>query len=183
MSPHLLWTHYMIKGKVTSMRFIKKTIIDFFLFFVKILYRIRRKDFTEDDRHVWVQFLGFCIIGCSNFVVQYLVYSSCIEILGFNIQLANACGFVISVLNAFYWNNKLVFKGEKTAKEIFISLMKTYMAYAVTGLFLTAVLLHIEVEILHIPKLLAPVLNLFITTPINFFLNKLWAFGDKTGME
>ena len=166
------------------MRFIKKIIADIFLFFIKIYYRIRHKEFTDNDRHVWLQFLGFCIIGCSNFVVQYAVYASCIKFLGFDKQLANVCGFLISVLNAFYWNNKLVFKGDKaTVKEILWSLLKTYMAYAITGLGMTAILLYVEVDVLKIPALLAPVINLFITTPINFFMNKLWAFGDKSGMK
>ena len=30
-----------------------------------------------------------------------------------------------------------------------------------------------------IPELLGPIINLVITTPINFVINKLWAFKTK----
>ena len=28
-------------------------------------------------------------------------------------------------------------------------------------------------------KMIAPIINLIINIPINFFLNKIWAFGKK----
>ena len=128
------------------------------------------------------------MIGCSNFLVQYAVYSLCYRFLPISIdatrvQVANICGFVISVLNAFYWNNRLVFKTVKTKKDIVVSLFKTYLTYAFTGLLLNAALLYLEVDVLKISAYVAPFINLLITTPINFFMNKLWAFKDTSGMK
>lgn len=164
------------------MKKIKNFIANIYISLVKFIYKILHKEFTADDRHVWLQFLGFAIIGCSNFVVQYIVFTGCYYLIGFNEQISNIVGFFISVFNAFFWNNKLVFKGKRTFKELAISLLKTYISYGVTGLILTAALLYVEVQILHIPAFIAPFINLVITTPLNFFLNKLWAFGDKSGM-
>ena len=164
------------------MQKVKKAIANFFIFFVKLIYKVIHKEFTDNDRHVWLQFFGFVIVGCTNFLVQYIVFTACYYLLGLNEQVSNIIGFFISVFNAFFWNNKLVFKGERSFKELAISLLKTYVSYGVTGLLLTAGLLYMEVQILHIPAFIAPFINLVITTPINFFLNKLWAFGDKSGM-
>lgn len=165
------------------MQKIKHFIANIFLFFVKKFYKLIRKDFTAEDRHIWLQFLGFAIVGCVNFLVNYVVFTACFYLLGFNEQLSNVCGFIISVLNAFFWNNKYVFKGSRSFKELLISLLKTYISYGVTGLVLTAGLLYVEVQLLHIPAFIAPFINLVITTPINFFLNKLWAFNDRSGMK
>ena len=56
------------------------------------------------------------------------------------------------------------------------SLVKTYMSYAFSGLILTNILLFLWNNILSLPEFVGPILNLIITTPINFLLNKLWAF-------
>ena len=165
------------------MQKIKNFIANIYIFFVKLFYKLIRKDFTDKDRHVWLQFLGFVIVGCSNFLVQYVVFTGCFYGLGFNELISNTIGFFISGFNAFFWNNKFVFKVKKSFKEYFIILIKTYLAYGATGLLLSSALLYLEISILHIPAFIAPVINLAITTPINFFLNKLWAFNDKSGMK
>ena len=91
--------------------------------------------------------------------------------------MANVMGFIISVFNAFYWNNKFVFKQEESGKRSWLyTLIKTYISYAFTGLLLTEVLLYIEISILGLPQIIGPVINLFITTPFNFILNKFWTF-------
>ena len=165
------------------MQKIKSFIANIYIFFVKILYKIIRKEFTDQDRHVWLQFLGFAIVGCSNFVVQYIVFTGCYYLIVKNELIANTVGFFISGFNAFFWNNKFVFKVKKSFKESLIILLKTYIAYGATGLILSSALLYLEISILRIPAFIAPVINLVITTPINFFLNKLWAFNDKSGMK
>ena len=48
--------------------------------------------------------------------------------------------------------------------------------YAFTGLFLNTVLSVLWVEKLGISKMIAPILNIFISVPVNFVMNKFWAF-------
>ena len=57
------------------------------------------------------------------------------------------------------------------------------MAYAGTGLILNNILLIFWVDIMGIHEMLGPILNLFITIPLNFLLNKYWAFkkDNKVG--
>ena len=61
----------------------------------------------------------------------------------------------------------------------FNALIKTYISYAFTGIILAAVLSWLWVDVLGINKFIAPLLNLVISVPVNFVLNKLWAFRSK----
>ena len=45
------------------MQKVKKAIANFFIFFVKLIYKVIHKEFTDNDRHVWLQFFGFVIVG------------------------------------------------------------------------------------------------------------------------
>lgn len=126
------------------------------------------------------QFVKFGIVGLSNTFISYGVYVVCV-FLGMNYFVANAIGFVVSVLNSFYWNNKYVFtcaEGEKRA--LLPALLKTFISYGSTGLVLNSVLLYLFVNIFHINEYVAPLINLIITIPLNFILNKLWAFNTKS---
>lgn len=155
---------------------IKKLIENICFFFIRILYKIIGKEMTEEAGQTWMQFIGFIIVGVSNFAVNYIVYAFCLKYIGLSFHWSNVVSFTISVFNAFYWNNKYVFKENKSGRNILYTLFKTYVSYAFTGLLLTELLLIVEVDILHLPAIAGPVINLFITTPINFVLNKFWTF-------
>ena len=53
------------------------------------------------------------------------------------------------------------------------------LSYAGTGLVLNNILLVIWIEGLKMHEMLGPIINLFITIPLNFLLNKFWAFRGK----
>ena len=136
-------------------------------------------EMKDDQWDTFIQFVKFAVVGVSNFAISYVVYAVFIG-LKFNWIIASVAGFVISVLNSFYWNDKYVFKKEEGQQRMkFIALGKTFMSYAFSGLILANVLLFLWNEALHINPLLGPIINLFITTPINYFMNKIWAFKVK----
>lgn len=49
--------------------------------------------------------------------------------------------------------------------------LKTYISYAGTGIVLSNILLAIWIEVFGIPKVIAPLINLMVTIPINFLIN------------
>ena len=117
-------------------------------------------------------------MGVGNTIISYSVYSIFV-LLKWNYVAGNITGFVVSVTNAFYWNNKYIFrKKEGKRRSLFKAYIKTFTAYGVSGLVLSNILLIFWVEILGVPEIWGPVLNLLITVPTNFLLNKLWAFKD-----
>jgi putative flippase GtrA len=129
------------------------------------------------------QFIKFGIVGFSNTIITYAIYSLLVY---FNLHYlaASVIAFIISVVNSFFWNNKYVFKihdGQK--RNLLHSLLKTYLSYAFTGLLLLNLLLFVFIDIMHISKYIAPLFGLAITVPLNFLLNKLWAFRSKTDIK
>ena len=134
------------------------------------------------------QFLKFGIVGVSNTVISYFLYIICLWIFqrkcifqNIDYIVASVIAFLISVLWSFYWNNRFTFKRESGVHRSLIkALLKTYASYSVTGLFLHNMLLSVSVELIGIPKTIAYMLNLCVTIPLNFLLNKYWAFRDNT---
>ena len=166
-----------------------KTIYGFiekiYMFFVELLFKIIKKDLTDKKRQTFKEFLQFGLVGVSNSIISYLLYVVTLLLVSksgvkFDYIIANIVSWLLSVLWSFYWNNKFVFKKEEGEKRnIWAALFKTYVSYGFTGLILNNILSVLWVSVLHISKMLAPIINLVISIPINFFMNKLWAFGKK----
>lgn len=166
-----------------------KTIYGFiekiYMFFVELLFKIIEKDLTDKKRQTFKEFLQFGLVGVSNTIISYLLYVVTLLLVSksgvkFDYIIANIVSWLLSVLWSFYWNNKFVFKKEEGEKRnIWAALFKTYVSYGFTGLILNNILSVLWVSVLHISKMLAPIINLVISIPINFFMNKLWAFGKK----
>ena len=125
------------------------------------------------------QFIKFGIVGVSNTLIAYIAYSICVYI-GIHYLIANAIGFFISVLNAYYWSDRFVFKkGEGESRSAIWTLAKTYIAYGSTGLLLASILLYLYVDKLYISEYIAQLLVLVVTIPLNFIINKFWSFKTK----
>ena len=124
---------------------------------------------------VW-QFVKFGIVGVSNTAISLVVYEACIH-LGLHYLLANAIGLVISVINAYYWNNRCVF-GDGQPKPFSQHVRIYFKSLAAYGgaFVLDSLLLILWVEMVGVPETLAPILNLLITIPLNFLVNKYWTF-------
>jgi len=133
-----------------------------------------------------VQFIKFGIVGVSNTAISYVVENA-----GFywlfasmsespRVWAANLLAFFISVTNSYYWNNRFVFrKGEKQSLNTHLkAYLKTAACYALTGLILGPALKLLLTD-WGIPYYLGSLMTLIITIPLNFLLNKFWAFRNK----
>ncbi len=135
---------------------------------------------TERDRDkvrkTVFQFIKFGIVGVSNTLINYAVYFVLVS-LGVHYLAGNAVGFFVSVANAFYWNNRVVFRRQEgRGRNLLHAFVKSLVSYSFSSLFLTSVLLYLWVDCLQISPYLAAIINLAITVPLNFVLNKFWAF-------
>jgi putative flippase GtrA len=125
-----------------------------------------------ENKSIIKQFFKFGIVGLSNTLLSLAIYYLLVG-LGVHYIWANVIAFFISVLNAYYWNNRFVFR--KSSEGHLKPLLKTYMTYGLTFLVSTG-LLYLMVDQIGISKLIAPLINLIITIPFNFVANKFWAF-------
>lgn len=130
----------------------------------------------EDWQALLTQFIKFGLVGLSNAIVLYGVYYLLLKA-GMHYILAYIIAFILSVLNAYLWNNRFVFKN--STESFFKKIIKVYASYTFTFL-LSTVLLYVWVDLLHISDKIGPIINIIITTPINFIMNKIWAFRKKS---
>ncbi len=142
--------------------------------------RIFHINISDSARNNFVQFIKFSLVGVSNTIIGYLLNIGTLLILkpyriSADYYIANLAAFFLSVLWSFYWNNKYVFKAEGN-RNLLAALLRMYAAYAFSGIVINNVLSYVWVDLLGISKYIAPIINLTISVPINFVLNKLWAF-------
>lgn len=124
-----------------------------------------------------LQFVGFGLIGLLNTVLSYGITNVCYYAFGLHEQISNLFAFLITVLISYLLNSRFVF--EKDKQPWYLALAKVYASYAFTELILMGVLLFIEERLFGIPHYIATFVNLIITVPINFLLNKFWAYRKR----
>lgn len=138
---------------------------------------------NKNLKNAIIQFIKFGMVGAVNTVLSYAITNGIYYILHWHEQICNAIAFVITVFISFILNGKFVFNEGEEKRSFWKSLFKVYASYSVTGLFLNAILLYIEEQILGIPHYIATLMNLVVTIPVNFILNKFWAYKDKSKKE
>lgn len=157
------------------------------LWCLSALFFILRRELTPQAKDAFLQFVKFGLVGVSNTVVNYAIYLGvlvCLRALGvwkgYDYLAATAAGFVLSVLWSFFWNNKFVFTVEEgEQRQVLKALVRTYISYSFTGLFLNSAFMVLWVDVLHISEFLAPIFNLLMSVPVNFLINKFWAFKKE----
>ena len=153
--------------------------------FLKKLLKIVHVELSEDKWAGLLQFIKFGIVGLSNTAISYVLNVLVLLALrrwevSWDFVAANIVAFVLSVLWSFYWNNRFVFvvqDGEQ--REIGRALAKTYLSYGFTGIILNNILSWLWISVFGISKYVAPLINLLISVPINFIMNKFWAFKSQ----
>lgn len=129
----------------------------------------------EEKWQAFMQFVKFGIVGLSNTAITIIVYEICV-VIGIHYQVSYFIGYLAGIVNAFYWNNKYVFKEQVGEERSLIkAFVKCVMSYA-GGYVCSSALLFLWVRILGFPKFLSPLISLLVTIPLNFVLNKKWAF-------
>ena len=135
-----------------------------------------------------LQFVKFGLVGVSNTAISYGIEMLCYYLLFKNVPwsesvrigVTSVAAFLVSVTNSYYWNNRFVFaQGKKSWREHLLSYGKTVLCYGLTGLML-APALKLWLSALGVPYWLASLGSLIITIPLNFVMNKFWAFRRKT---
>lgn len=131
----------------------------------------------EKVKKTIIQFVKFGFVGISNTAISLITYYVLVWC-GLSYIIANTAGFLLSVVNAFYWNNKYVFtnKEENSLAKAFGKVFCSYLG----SFCISTILITVMVEIFHISEYIAPILRLVVTVPINFVVNKLWAFRDRS---
>lgn len=149
-------------------------------------------------KSLW-QFIKFGLVGVSNTLISEGLYA---VLVFFDVHYLAAyfVGFVLSVLNAYYWSNKYVFVQEEGEHRVWWKVLaKTYIAY-LGGYILSSILLIFWIDVIELSRYMSGLANLFaqsgyekldaeflgdiiaaginliITVPLNYVVNKKWAY-------
>lgn len=152
---------------------------------IAAFFRLLHIPLKENTLQSLVQFVKFGLVGVTSTAVSYGINILVLKLLqpyhlSWDYVAGNVVAFLLSVLWSFYWNNKYVFrKGEGQKRNLGKALLKTYVAYGLTGIVLANVLSWVWINVFGISKYVAPLVNLVISIPLNFIINKFWAFRTQ----
>ncbi len=149
-----------------------------------------------------IQFVKFCVVGGSGVVVNLLVFTAVLlvwasatghihsaadfaaSVRGFVVRkdtegvptaavyVANAAGFVVSVLTNYYLNRRWTFRSSAAVGAELTRFFVVSVAAYLANLAVFSVL-HSAVHVAPIPS---QVIAIACVMPINFVFNKLWSF-------
>ena len=156
-----------MKNFLSSAWKILERLIRFMLGGILKVFKIK---LSEEQWQGLFQFVKFCLVGVSNTAISLAVYYIFVMINKEWYIIGNAVGFVVSVLNSYFWNSKFVFKKQDEKTK---TIIKTFLAYG-TNLAISTCLLYLLVDVLSLSEYVAPILNLIVTIPLNYILNKFW---------
>lgn len=154
------------------------------------VFKLFHIDMSEEQWESLLQFVRFGLVGVWNTVFNYVIFVGSLftfrhfgvlDFYNLNMHVSTLISFVISVFVSFLLNSRFVFAtGEGEERSFWRALFKCYLSYGFTGLILNPLLNTLWVHILPLDlstaQLAAPLLSLFIAIPINFIMNKMWAF-------
>lgn len=124
----------------------------------------------------YVVFKSYSFNNITSFFHQYKFYVTSEEI---KVMTVTALAFIISVTNSYFLNSRFVFKaGSNNSSSKGIVYMKTVFCYALTGLII-APLIKMQLVTAHIPYWFASLCALIVTIPLNFLMNKFWAYSKN----
>ncbi len=118
------------------------------------------------------QFMKFGIVGVSNTVLAFVIYTVLFKIFDVNYLVASAIGFAVGAINGFLLNRAWTFQGHEG--DAF-----TPVRWAIVqtcGLGLDELLLYLGVHALGIDKLAAQAFAIVIVVVLTFFANRTWTF-------
>ncbi len=121
----------------------------------------------------WLQLIRFAIVGASGYAVNLILYALFVKVLGVEYLVAETVAWIVSAGNNFVWNRHWTFKardGQLHAQAA------RFFVVTLVALGFNLIVLRILVQSAGMDKVLAEVLALAASTPLNFLGNKLWSF-------
>ncbi|MGD6778562.1 GtrA family protein [Sutcliffiella horikoshii] len=120
------------------------------------------------------RFLKFGTVGVFNTMITFASFTLFFYI-GINYLAANVMGYILGMLNSYYWNKKWVFQDERNKASVFYK----FVVVNIVTLGVHTLLLFLLVDYAELQPIIA---NLFATgagLAINYFINSKWTFRQE----
>lgn len=147
-----------------------------------------------------IQFAKFGLVGAFNTLLTYVLemlgyyvifrdtgFGWMVRLLGgavsgeqVRVYVVTLLAFIVTVTSSFLLNSRFVFRAseKQTAGQLLRAYFKTVLCYALTGMVVSP-LLKLWLGGLGVPYWAASLLSLIVTIPLNFVMNKFWAYRGR----
>jgi putative flippase GtrA len=126
----------------------------------------------RSNRPLLAQFVKFGIVGISNTLLTFAVYTLLLKVFGVWYLAASAIGFVAGAVNGFMWNRRWTFR-EHVGDAL--TPVRWFVVQG-CGLALNLGLVYAFVDGAGLDKLLGQACATAIVTVVTFFVNRAWTF-------
>lgn len=109
------------------------------------------------------EFITFAIVGVINTATYYSFYLVGLKALGLAYMIAHFSAVILSMVISFFLNSYITYKVKPTWKKFLM-----YPITQLVNIVVTAILLYILVDGLHVNSTIAPIGALIITVPVTF---------------
>jgi putative flippase GtrA len=123
-------------------------------------------------RRLVVQFAKFAIVGVSNTLITFAVYTLLLKGFGVWYLAASAIGFIAGAVNGFLLNRRWTFRGHVGDA---LTPVRWFVVQG-CGLALNEGLLYLYVDELGLDKLVGQALSIAVVTVSTFLVNRAWTF-------
>ncbi len=119
-----------------------------------------------------LQFLKFGLVGVSNTLIFFAVYTLLLKVFGVWYVAASGIGFGVGAVNGFLWNRAWTFRGHVGDA---LTPVRWFVVQS-TGLLMDLGLVYLFVDGAGLNKLSGQAVTTLIVTVLTFFANRAWTF-------
>jgi putative flippase GtrA len=123
-----------------------------------------------------LQFVKFGVVGVSNTLIFFLVYTLLLKVFGVWYVAASGVGFAVGAINGFLWNRAWTFKGH--VGDAFTPVR--WFVVQTSGLLLNLGLVYLFVDGAGLDELVGQAVTIVIVTVVTFLANRAWTFRGHT---
>lgn len=134
---------------------------------------------ARPSRQLAAQFVKFGIVGVSNTLLTFVVYTLLLKVFGVWYLAASALGFAAGATNGFLWNRRWTFR-EHVGDAL--TPVRWFVVQG-CGLLLNLGLVYLFVEQVALDKLLGQACATAIVTVLTFVANRSWTFRMHAGVD
>lgn len=128
------------------------------------------------DKAEIIKFIKFLVVGCINTLITLVVIYILMHLFRVDYKTSNAAGYVVGLVNSFFWNKLWVFKKRNGGLFKEVALFVIFFLICYGAQFICLLVL---VEKMGVDKSLSQFLAMIVYTLLNFIFNRLFTFAVK----
>jgi putative flippase GtrA len=122
-----------------------------------------------------LQFVKFGIVGVSNTLISFAVYTLLLKAFGVWYVAASGIGFAVGAVNGFLWNRAWTFRGHVGDA---LTPVRWFVVQS-CGLLVNLGLVYLFVDGVGFGELTGQAATIVIVTVLTFFANRAWTFKGQ----